>query len=563
MSSYIIDASADAETAAKRRWIALAVLVTAQFMVVLDVAIVNVALPTIKTDLHFSQEGLQWVITAYSILFGGVLLLGGRMADLLGRRRLFMAGLTLFSVSSLLDGLAWSEGSLIAFRSLQGLGAALLAPAALSILMTTFDEGRERNVALGIWGAVSGSGAAAGVLLGGALTSAFSWSWIFFVNVPVGALVLAVSPWLLRESRAQLDHRHFDTAGAATITGGLMVLVYALTRASQHGWATAETAALLAASAALIVAFLVVEIRSRAPLLPLRIFKLRTLSGSNVTALLTGAAIFSQFFLLTLYMQQVLHYSAIKTGAAYLTFTLAIIVFSAVSQSVVTRIGIRRVLPVGMVLATVSLLLFTQLPVGGHYFWDLFPAFLVGGVGLAFVFVPMSIGALAGVSERDAGVASGLLNTTPADRRSDRRRHRDDDRDDVHEPLRVGSHRRGLTRSRRTDPRVPDRVLRARRHRSRRGRPGCRPDRVASGGGVGARPDRARRARSDRGGSLMTDNRRRYQREVEQLLEQIRERVRELHLLKVRGARAAALRAQKEELKRARRELAALVAATR
>jgi EmrB/QacA subfamily drug resistance transporter len=412
MSSYIMASSADGDTAARRRWIALAVLVAAQFMVVLDVAIVNVALPTIKTDLHFSQEGLQWVITAYSILFGGVLLLGGRMADLLGRRRLFMAGLTLFSVSSLLDGLAWSEGSLIAFRSLQGLGAALLAPAALSILMTTFVEGRDRNVALGIWGAVSGSGAAAGVLLGGALTSAFSWSWIFFVNVPVGALVLAVSPWLLRESRAQLDHRHFDTAGAATITGGLMVLVYALTRASQHGWATAETAALLAASAALIVAFLVVEIRSRAPLLPLRIFKLRTLSGSNVTALLTGAAIFSQFFLLTLYMQQVLHYSAIKTGAAYLTFTLAIIMFSALSQSVVTRIGIRRVLPAGMVLATVSLLLFTQLPVDGHYFWDLFPAFLVGGIGLAFVFVPMSIGALAGVSERDAGVASGLLNTT-------------------------------------------------------------------------------------------------------------------------------------------------------
>ena len=341
-----------------------------------------------------------------------MLLLGGRMADLLGRRRLFMAGLTLFSVSSLLDGLAWSEGSLIAFRSLQGLGAALLAPAALSILMTTFDEGRERNVALGIWGAVSGSGAAAGVLLGGALTSAFSWSWIFFVNVPVGALVLAVSPWLLKESRANLDHRHFDTAGAATITGGLMVLVYALTRASQHGWATAETAVLLAASVALIVAFVVVEIRSRAPLLPLRIFKLRTLSGSNVTSLLTGAAIFSQFFLLTLYMQQVLHYSAIKTGAAYLTFTLAIIVFSVVSQNVVTRIGIRRVLPVGMVLATISLLLFTQLPVGGHYFWDLFPAFIVGGIGLAFVFTPMSIGALAGVSERDAGVASGLLNTT-------------------------------------------------------------------------------------------------------------------------------------------------------
>jgi EmrB/QacA subfamily drug resistance transporter len=396
----------------RRRWFALAVLVAAQFMVVLDIAIVNVALPTIKTDLHFSQEGLQWVITAYSILFGGVLLLGGRAADLLGRRRMFMAGLTLFTVSSLLDGLAWSEGSLIAFRSLQGLGAALLAPAALSILTTTFEEGRERNLALGIWGAVSGSGAAAGVLLGGLLTSALSWSWIFFVNVPAGAIVLVLAPLLLRESRADLDHRHFDTAGAVSITGGLMLLVYALTRASQHGWATATTAGLLAASAALVAAFVAIELRSPAPLLPMRIFRLRTLTGSNVTSLLSGAAVFSQFFLLTLYMQQVLHYSALKTGAAYLTFTLAIITMSAVSQNLVTRIGIRRVLPAGMLMATAGLLLYTRLPVTGHYFWDLFPAFLVGGIGMAFVFVPMSIGALMGVAPRDAGVASGLLNTT-------------------------------------------------------------------------------------------------------------------------------------------------------
>src|SRR3989440_7241562 len=237
----------------RRRWLALAVIVTAQFMVVLDVAIVNVALPTIKTDLHFSQESLQWVITAYSILFGGALLLGGRMADLLGRRRLFMLGLALFTVSSLLDGLAWSESSLIGFRALQGLGAALLSPAALSILTTTFREGRERNLALGIWGAASGSGGAAGVLLGGALTSALSWSWIFFINVPVGALVLGLSPWLLRESRADLRHRNFDFAGAASITGGLMLLVYALTRATQHGWVTGTTIGLLPPPAALIV----------------------------------------------------------------------------------------------------------------------------------------------------------------------------------------------------------------------------------------------------------------------------------------------------------------------
>ena len=395
----------------RKRWLALAVLVTAQFMVVLDVAIVNVALPTIRTDLHFSQESLQWVITAYSILFGGVLLLGGRASDLLGRRRMFMVGLTLFTVSSLLDGLAWSEGSLIAFRSLQGLGAALLAPAALSILTTTFAEGRERNLALGVWGAVSGSGAAAGVLLGGALTSAFNWSWIFFVNVPVGVAVLALTPWLLRESRANLAHRHFDASGAASITGGLMLLVYALTRASQQGWATAETAGLLAAAAALVVAFVVIELRSKAPILPLRIFRLRTLSGSNVTAFLSGAAVFSQFFLLTLYMQQVLHYSALKTGAAYLTFTLAIIIFAGVAQNVVTRIGIRRVLPAGMLMATAGLVVYTQLPVHGHYFWDIFPAFLVGGIGMAFVFIPMSIGALARVEPHEAGVASGLLNT--------------------------------------------------------------------------------------------------------------------------------------------------------
>src|SRR5881394_3550931 len=229
----------------RRRWLALAVIVTAQFMVVLDIAIVNVALPSIKTDLNFSQESLQWVITAYSIFFGGVLLLGGRLADLLGRRRLFIIGLLLFTISSLLDGLAWSEGSLIAFRSLQGLGAALLAPAALSILMTTFREGRERNLALGIWGAASGSGGAAGVLLGGALTSALSWSWIFFINVPVGLLVIGLSPFLLRESRADLAHRNLDFAGAASITSGLMVLVYAMTRAAQHGWATAETIGLL------------------------------------------------------------------------------------------------------------------------------------------------------------------------------------------------------------------------------------------------------------------------------------------------------------------------------
>src|SRR6476469_1130233 len=321
MSSQSIAATSDLQERGDRRWLILSVLVVAQFMVVLDVAIVNVALPTIKNDIHFSENGLQWVITAYAILFGGALLLGGRMADLLGRRRVFMAGLVVFTVFSLLDGLAWSSASLIAFRGLQGLGAALLAPAALSILTTTFQEGRDRNVALGIWGAASGSGGAAGVLLGGALTSALSWSWIFFINVPVGIIVMALTPVLLRESRAELGHRRFDFAGAASITGGLMLLVYAMTRATQHGWATGSTIGLLAVSALLIVAFFVIEARSQAPLLPLRIFKLRTLTASNVSGLLMGGAIFAQFFLLTLYMQEVLHYSALKTGVAYIGLT--------------------------------------------------------------------------------------------------------------------------------------------------------------------------------------------------------------------------------------------------
>jgi EmrB/QacA subfamily drug resistance transporter len=402
----------DATGTDSRRWLALAVIVAAQFMVVLDVAIVNVALPSIKTDLHFSQESLQWVITAYAIFFGGVLLLGGRLADLLGRRRLFMAGLFLFTVSSLADGLSWSEGSLITFRAIQGLGAALLSPAALSILTTTFQEGRERNLALGIWGAASGSGGAAGVLLGGALTSSLSWSWIFFINVPVGVLVLSVSRWLLAESVAGLEHRHFDFAGAASITSGLMVLVYAMTRATQHGWATATTVGLLAAAAVLIVAFLVIEARSQAPLLPMRIFRLRTLTASNASGFLMGAAIFSQFFLLTLYMQQVLHYSALKTGVAYIALTVTIVSFSAVAQALVTRIGIRPVLPAGLALSAVALVLFARLPVHGHYWPNLFPAFLLSGIGLALAFVPMSIGGLTGVRQADAGVASGLINTT-------------------------------------------------------------------------------------------------------------------------------------------------------
>src|SRR3954447_25213844 len=394
----------------RKRWWALAVIVAAQFMVVLDVAIVNVALPSIKTDLNFSQESLQWVITAYAIFFGGALLLGGRLADLLGRRRLFIIGLAIFTVASLLDGLAWSETSLIVFRAVQGLGAALLSPAALSILTTPFREGRDRNLALGIWGAASGSGGAAGVLLGGALTSALSWSWIFFINVPAGIAVFALAPFLLRESKADLNHRHFDAAGATSITGGLMLLVYALTRATQHGWGSTATIGLLAASGALIIGFVVIEARSKAPLLPLGIFRLRTLAASNVSVLLLSASLFSQFFLLTLYMQQVLHYSALETGVAYIGLTVTIVAFSGVAQALATRVGVRPHHTAGLIVSAGCLLMYSQLPVHGRYFWDLFPAFILSGLGLALSFVPMSIGALTGVAEAEAGVASGLIN---------------------------------------------------------------------------------------------------------------------------------------------------------
>jgi len=401
-----------ATTIAKdRRWSALALIVTAQFMVILDVAIVNVALPSIRADLHFSETGLQWVISAYAILFGGALLLGGRLADILGRRRLFVAGLALFSVSSLLCGIAWSSSSLIAFRAVQGLGGALLAPAALSLLMTRFAEGRERNLALGIYGAASGSGAAAGVLLGGILTSYLSWSWIFFINVPVGAAAILLTPVLLQESKAGLGHRHFDVAGALTITSGLMLFVYALTRATSDGWSSASTLALLGGAAALVLAFVAIELRSPWPLLPLRIFRSRTLSVANGAMAIVGSVAFSEFFVLSLYLQDVLHYSPVKSGVAFTGFAGTVVVISNVAQWVVGRVGVRPTLAAGLMLSALSVGMLTRLPVHGHYFWDLFPAFVLGGAGMGLSFVPVTIASLAGVDRSDAGVASGLVNT--------------------------------------------------------------------------------------------------------------------------------------------------------
>jgi EmrB/QacA subfamily drug resistance transporter len=404
--------SVNSTTNIPRRWSALALIVTAQFMVILDVAIVNVALPSIKLDLGFSQDSLQWVVSAYAILFGGALLLGGRLADLLGRRRMFVTGLLVFAAGSLLCGLAWSEASLIGFRALQGVGGALLAPAALALLMTTFSEGRERNLALGIYGAASGSGAAVGVLLGGVLTSYLSWTWIFFVNVPVGIAAAFLAPVLLRESRPELSHRHFDLRGAVTGTAGLMLLVYGLTRGTTAGWSSAATVASLAGAVALLGAFLVAETRSPWPLLPLRLFRNRSLAASNAVMAIIGGVTFSEFFLLTLYVQDVLGYSAIQAGLAFVGFAGTVVVISNVAQVVVGRVGVRATLLAGLTLSAVSVSVLARLPEQANYAVDLLPAFVLGGAGLGLSFVPITIGGLTGVARADAGIASGLINTS-------------------------------------------------------------------------------------------------------------------------------------------------------
>jgi EmrB/QacA subfamily drug resistance transporter len=395
----------------RRRWLALALLCVVQFMVVLDVAIVNVALPSIKVDLGFSQGDLQWVISAYALVFGGFLLLGGRAADMLGRRRIFLGGIVVFTVASLLAGLAWSEPSLIGARSIQGLGAAIITPAALSILSTTFPEGRERNIALGAWGAVGGFGAVAGVLLGGVLTDALSWEWIFFVNIPVGVAGFALAPFLLHESRDARVQR-FDLPGAVLVTSGLSSLVYAMTQAGQDGWLAGETLGAFGVSLALLVAFVGWELRHPEPLMRFGILRTRTLSGANVAGFIMGTALFSMFLMLTLYMQQVLGYSAMKTGVAYLAVAGTAIIWSAVAAQLVTRIGVKPVLVTGMTTLTLGLLYFTRVSVGGSYLGDLMPGFLIIGVGIGFSFVPISIAALAGVTPSEAGLASGLINTS-------------------------------------------------------------------------------------------------------------------------------------------------------
>jgi EmrB/QacA subfamily drug resistance transporter len=396
----------------RRKWFALVLLCATQFMVVLDVAIVNVALPSIQTALDFSEQNLQWILSAYTLTFGGLLMLGGRTADLLGRKRVFLAGLALFSLASLFCGLSQTEGMLITFRAIQGVGAAVISPAALSILMTTFEEGRERNVALGVWGAIAGVGGAAGVLLGGILTDTVGWEWIFFINVPVGALVILLGSQVLKESRVETATRKFDVTGAVSVTASLTLLVLGLTQSTSWGWGSPKTIGVLVLSAALMAVFIAIETRAANPVLPLRIFRLRVLTGANVVGFLLGAAIFSMFFFLSLYMQQVLHYSALKTGVAYLLVALVIIVSAASSQALVTRFGARSIMAIGMALLTLGILWFTQVSVGGSYAVDLVPGFLLTGVGLGFSFVPVSIAALTGVPDNLAGVASGLINTS-------------------------------------------------------------------------------------------------------------------------------------------------------
>jgi EmrB/QacA subfamily drug resistance transporter len=394
----------------RRKWLALALLCAVQFMVVLDIAIVNVALPSIEVDLGFSQDNLQWVISAYALIFGGFLLLGGRAADLLGRRRVFIAGVIVFTLGSLLCGLAWNDVSLIGARAIQGLGAAVISPAALSILMTTFREGRDRNVALGAWGAVGGFGAAAGVLLGGILTDVLSWEWIFFVNIPVGLAALAFAPLLLNESRDARAKR-FDAVGAVLVTAGLSLLVYTITEADNFGWGSWQTISLFAGSFGLLAGFGLWERRVADPLMPFSIFRIRTLAGSNTAGFLMGTMLFSMFLLLTLYMQQVLGFSPLKTGVAYLACAGTAIIWANVAAALVNRVGIKPVMVTGMALMTAGIALFTQISVGGSYVSDLLPGLLLIGIGMPFAFVSISIGALAGVPDRDAGLASGINNT--------------------------------------------------------------------------------------------------------------------------------------------------------
>jgi EmrB/QacA subfamily drug resistance transporter len=395
-----------------RKWLVLAVVGAAFFMTILDVAIVTVAIPSIQRDLHIAESTVQWTLTAYAITFGGFLLLGGRMSDLLGRRIVFVGGLILFTAASLTCGLANSASVLIAARAVQGVGAAIISPAALSIVTTTFSEGADRNKALGIWGALGGSGAAAGVLLGGILTRYLGWEWIFWVNVPVGVIVLLLTRPIVPESRADLGHRQFDATGAVTVTTGLALFVYAISKAPDVGWGTGRTIGLLVVSVAIIAGFIVWERRTPAPLVPFSIFRIRTLTAANVVGLMLGAVIYANFFILTLYVQGVLGWSALQTGLTFLATAGTAIIWAGVAQALVTRFGPRGVMTIGMIILALSVLGYTRLPVEGHYWPDLLPIYLTFSVGMVFGFVPVTIAAFIGVPASQAGLASGLMNTS-------------------------------------------------------------------------------------------------------------------------------------------------------
>ena len=397
---------------ARQRWKAFALLVVAYFITIVDFTIVNVALPAIGRELRFPESDMQWVVTAYGLTFAGFLLLGGRAADLLGRRRLLMAGLIVFTCASLGGGLATSDTLLIVMRGLQGLGAALVLPAALSIVMNMFPEGAERNKALGIWGGVGALGGTVGLLAGGILTTYVGWRYIFFFNVPTGVAALALAPKMVPESRAGSAPRGYDSLGAVSITAALLVLVYAISQAPQVGWAATQTVAMLAAGAALLAMFLVAETKAEAPLLPLPLFRLSSVAGSNAVGFLLGTSFFTFVFIGTLYMQQVLGYSALQTGAAWMTASLTSLAFAGLSQKLVTRTSAKLIMCFGMALIGAGILWATQIPAGATFWHNLAGPIFIAGLGTAFAFIPVSIGALTGVTERDAGVASGLLNTS-------------------------------------------------------------------------------------------------------------------------------------------------------
>jgi EmrB/QacA subfamily drug resistance transporter len=394
-----------------RRWKALALLCASFFMVILDSAIVIVALPSIESDLGFAAADLQWILSAYALTFGGLLLLGGRAADLIGRRRVFMVGLGFFTLASLLCALAWSPGALIAARAIQGVGAAIMTPTALSIVMTTFEEGAERNKALGIWGSLGGIGGTAGWLIGGPLTD-IAWESIFLINLPVGAISLFLAPRLLRESRAAERRGGYDPLGAISVTAALVLAVYAVVEAPDVGWADSQTIALFAGSAALFAAFAAIESRVASPLLPLRILRSRTLVGANLGMFLFSAIAFGAPFVLTLYVQQVLGYSPVEFGLTSIVFPLAAAVAAMVGQGLVLRLGFLPLAAAGLVLLGIAGLYLAQVSPDGSYFGDVFLGLLIGGAGTGLTFVTCSIAALAGVEEREAGLASGLSNTT-------------------------------------------------------------------------------------------------------------------------------------------------------